>query len=271
MTISTLDKIIAEVSRGEVTFPTHADVAFRVRLALDDPDIHMAKAAQIVQAEPLLSARVVALANSVAFNPGGQPVTEVRSAVTRLGVRFVRALATAIVMRQMAGNLKSPEFRSLSERLWEHTAHVAALANVIARRFQRSMSDMALFAGIVHEVGGFYLISRSDAYPDLLADGSVLTPEAEMAIGRAVLKALAVPEEVVAAVEAVWQPKPTGYPPATLGDILCLANNLTPILSPLQMPDIQVLPADSQSIALLAEILEQSGDEMGALTTALRY
>jgi HD-like signal output (HDOD) protein len=269
--MNTLDKIVAEVGRGEVSFPTHADVAFRVRLALDDPDLHLGKAAQIVQAEPLLAARVVALANSVAFNRTGQQVADVRSAVTRLGVRFVRALATAVVMRQMAGSVHSPAFRALSERLWEHTAHVAALANVLAMHFMRTQADMALFAGIVHEVGGFYLISRTDSYPDLFADGSVISQEAEMRVGRAVLEALAVPEEVTKAVEALWQPRPTHYPPADLGDVLVLANDLTPILSPLQRPDIQVLPADPQATTVLAQILEESGDEMGALTAALRY
>lgn len=267
----TLDKIVAEVGRGEITFPTHADVAFRVRLALDDPDLHLAKAAQIVQAEPLLSARVVALANSVAFNPGGQHVADVRNAVTRLGIRFVRALATAVVMRQMASGLRSPAYRALSERLWEHTAHVAALSNVLALRFMRPMADMALFAGIVHEVGGFYLISRTDSYPELFADGSMLSAEAEIAVGRAVLAALAVPAEVSRAVETLWQPGQTNFPPKDLGDVLTLANQLTPILSPLQTPDVQVLPADPQAVTLLAEILDQSGDEMGALTAALRY
>ncbi len=267
----TLDKIIAEVGRGEVTFPTHADVAFRVRLALDDPDLHLAKAAQIVQAEPLLAARVVALANSVAFNRNGQHVSDVRNAVTRLGIRFVRALATAVVMRQMASGMRSPAYRALSERLWEHTAHVAALANVLAQRFLRPVADMALFAGIVHEVGGFYLISRTDSYPDLFADGSMVSAEAEMRVGRAVLAALAVPDDVANAVEALWQTKPADFPPSDLGDILVLANHLTPILSPLQRPDVPVLPADPEAMTLLAEILEQSGEEMGALTAALRY
>lgn len=267
----TLDQIVAEVGHGEVSFPTHADVAFRVRLALDDPDLHLSKAAQIVQAEPLLAARVVALANSVAFNRSGQQVSDVRSAVTRLGIRFVRALATAVVMRQMAGSVRSPAYRALSERLWEHTAHVAALANVLAMHFMRSKADMALFAGVVHEVGGFYLISRSDSYPDLFADGSLISQEAEMRVGRAVLAALAVPEDVAAAVEALWQPKPATFPPADLGDVLVLANGLTPILSPLQRSDASPFPTDPQATAVLARILEESGDEMGSLTAALRY
>jgi HD-like signal output (HDOD) protein len=266
-----LEKILAEVSEGEVTFPTHADVAFRVRLALDDPELHVTKAAQIVQAEPLLAARVVAVANSIAFNPGNRAVTDVRTAVTRLGIRFLRALATAVVMRQMAGSVRSPVYRALAERLWEHTAHVSALAHLLAVHFHRPNADIAMFAGIVHEVGGFYLISRTDSHPDLLADASLLTPAAEASIGRAVLAALAVPGEVVEAVETIWQDAPSVFPPATLGDLLCLANRLTPIMSPLQRPEAQKLEIEPGRDALLAEILDQSGEEMGALTAALRY
>jgi HD-like signal output (HDOD) protein len=269
--VRTLDRIIAEVVRGEVTFSTHADVAFRVRLALDDPELHIAKAAQIIQAEPLLAARVVALANSVVFSRNGTLVADVRNGVARLGLQFVRALATALVMRQMAGSLKSPVYQALGVRLWEHTVHVAALAHALAGHFGTVSADTALFAGIVHEVGGFYLISRSDAYPDLFTDDSLLTREAEATVGKAVLAALAVPDEAVAAIEALWQDGPVVFPPRTLGDLLRLANQLTPILSPLQRPEPEetALPAEANS--MLAAILEQSSDEMGAMTSALRY
>jgi HD-like signal output (HDOD) protein len=198
-------------------------------------------------------------------------VTDVRTAVTRLGIRFVRALATAVVMRQMASSVRSPVYRALSERLWEHTAHVAALAHLLAAHFHRPGAEVAMFAGIVHEVGGFYLISRTDIFPDLLADASLLTPAAEASVGRAVLAALAVPSEVVTAVESIWQDAPAVFPPVTLGDVLSLANRLTPILSPLQRPETRALEVEPAGDALLAEILDRSGEEMGALTSALRY
>ncbi|HZV53615.1 MAG TPA: HDOD domain-containing protein [Rhodocyclaceae bacterium] len=271
--MTALDRVVAEVTGGEVNFPTHADVAFRVRLALDDPDLHLAKAAQIIQAEPLLAARVVALANSVAFRRNGRQVADVRSGVARVGLRFVRALATALVMRQMAGSIRSPAFRNMATRLWEHTVHVAALAHLLAARFRSTASDIALFAGIVHEVSGFYLISRTDTHPDLFADGSLLSAEAEATVGKAVLAALAVPAEVVAAIEVLWQQGPTVFPPRTLGDLLALAHRLTPIASPLQRQgeEVPALPLDPAADSQLAEILEQSGDELEALTSVLRY
>jgi HD-like signal output (HDOD) protein len=269
--VHTLDKVVAELAQGEVTFPTHADVAFRVRLALDDPELHIAKAAQIIQAEPLLAARVVAVANSVAFSRNGSAVADVRSGVARVGLQFVRALATALVMRQMAGSLKSPVYQALGVRLWEHTVHVAALAHALAGHYRVVSADTALFAGMMHEVSGFYLISRSDAYPDLFADGSLLTKEAEAIVGRAVLASLAVPDDVVAAIESLWRAAPIDFPPRMLGDLLSLANRVTPILSPLQRPEPDELSLPAEVDDVLAVILEQSSDEMGAMTSALHY
>jgi hypothetical protein len=266
-----LERIVAEIRQGEVTFPTHADVAFRVRLALDDPELHIASAAKVIQAEPLLAVRVVALANSVAFGRG-IAVVDVRNAVARLGIKFVRALATALVMRQMAGGIKSPVFNALAIRLWEHTTHVAALASVLAGRFRCAAPDAALFAGIVHEVSGFYLISRTDAYPDLFADGVLITRDAESLVGRAVLDALSVPEEIKDAAETVWRGLPPVFPPQNLGDLLNLANALTPIASPLVSDDPAAPPAlGAEASAVLAEVLEQSAEELGSLTAALRY
>lgn len=271
--MTAMEKLVAEVGRGEISFPTHADVAFRVRLALDDPDLHLDKATQIVQAEPLLAARVVALSNSVAFNRGGRPVTDVRNAVSRLGIGFVRALATAVVMRQMAAGCGLPAMRAVADRLWEHTTHVAALARLLALRFNRAKADMALFAGIVHEVGGFYLISRADAYPELFADGAQVPAEVDSAIGRAVLAALAVPDEVATAIETLWSPAALTFPPVQLADLLGMADRLTPILSPMRPVESGggEPPSDIAPTAILAEVLDQSGDELNALTSALRY
>ena len=100
----------------------HVQVALRVRKAIDDPDCHIDAAAKLVAAEPLLSARVVAMANSVAYNRAGREITDVRTAVVRMGFRTVRSLATALVTRQMAGGPASPGSQELAAKLWEHTA-----------------------------------------------------------------------------------------------------------------------------------------------------
>jgi hypothetical protein len=281
-----LKTLTAEAGRGELNFQTHAAVTLRVRRALDDPDISVAAVAKLVQAEPVLAARVVAVANSVAFGGSGRAVVDVRSAVSRLGFRNVRSLATAFLVRQMnAGAKAGPLEQQMATQLWQHTSHVTALAHVLARRVTHVDTEAALFAGIIHEVGGFYLLSRAGDYPDLFAgdpadwnEADVL--ELEIELDRAVLRALAIPESAMAAMEAFWQ----GFlamPPHTLGDTLLLAEDLAPVASPFH----QVAHAGSADSAAagaaasiemivgadtLSAILKESAEEVDSLAGALQ-
>ena len=165
---ATLDVLVADAERGDMVFPTHVDLALRVQRALDDPDCSIEQLAKLISADPMLSVRVVGVANSVSYNPSGRPIGDVRNAVSRLGFKTLSTLVTALVVRQMQEMSSSPEHRALAARLWEHTAHVAALARVIARRVTKQDPEAAFFAGIVHEVGAFYLIAQANQYPGLL-------------------------------------------------------------------------------------------------------
>ncbi len=188
---SVLSAIAADAERGDIVFPTHTEIALRVQRTLDDPDCAIDALGKLIAAEPILAARVIGLANSVSYNPGGRAITELKSAISRLGFSALRALAASIVVRQMKDMSTNEEHRVLAHRLWEHTANVAAIARVIARRVTRQNPDAAFFAGIVHEVGSFYLIARAGAFPGLLA--SDLEPwhgDAEAQVGRAVMRAL---------------------------------------------------------------------------------
>lgn len=273
-----LRKLASEVEHNELVFPTHAHIALQVRMALDNPDIHLDKAAKVVQAEPLLAARVVALANSVAFNRSGNPISEVRSAVTRLGINLIRALSTALIMRQISAS-SSAAHEALATRLWEHSSHVAALCYVLARRISLQNPDKAMFAGIVHEVGSFYLISRATAYPGLIDQGvdESWRTGGEAQVADAVLRALAVPEDIATAVKALWQGSVT-LPPKSLADTLFLANCLTPIANPLELAtsdayhaEMLALIAQVMADKALASILEESGEELETIAASLRF
>ncbi|MDP3540291.1 MAG: HDOD domain-containing protein [Azonexus sp.] len=271
-----LDSIAADAARGDIVFPTHTDIALRVQRLLDDPDCSIDQLSKLISAEPILSARVVSIANSVAYNPSGRAMSDVRSAVSRLGFKTLRTLATALVVRQMQGMAQSPEHRVLAGRLWEHTAHVAALSRVIAKRVTKQDPEAAFFAGIVHEVGGFYLISRASVFPGLLESNlETWYGEGEAQVGRSVLHALGVPANILEALETLWD----GYlamPAESLGDTLLLADQLSPVESPLTdlagmsrkgMPaDIDLLVDDE----MMSSILADSAEEVESLIAALK-
>lgn len=271
-----LETIAADAARGEVVFPTHARIALRVQRALDDPDGSLDQLSTLISAEPILSAKVVGIANSVAYNPSGRAISDVRSAVSRLGFNTLRSLVAAVIIRQMQEMSPSPEHRALADRLWEHTAHVAALARVIARRVTRQDPEAAFFAGIVHEVGGFYLIAQAAAFPGLL-DSKLeqWSGTGEALVGRSVLQALGVPTNILAAIETLWD----GYlamPAISLGDTLLLADQLAPCESPLAELDGMSRRGMTADIDLLVDqemlstILADSAAEVDSLTAALK-
>ncbi|HRE17406.1 MAG TPA: HDOD domain-containing protein [Rhodocyclaceae bacterium] len=272
-----ISKLAAEVADRKLAFPTSVGVALKIREALEDPDCHIEAAAKLVQAEPLLAARIVAIANSATYNRSGREVSDVRSAVSKLGFSVIRNLATALVTRQMAGAPKTPREVKLAADLWEYTAHVASLSRLIARDVTHLDPDSAMFAAIVHDIGGFYLLSRSADFPNLLNEGMTDDDlEAELALCRAILGVIGVPPSVLKAVDEFW----AGYlelPPVTLGDTLLLAAGLSPKPRPL---DHQIIAPDSSfraSINLtlgkqtLDSILSESADEVRSLADALKF
>lgn len=272
-----IQQIATEIRDRKLNFPTNVNVAMRLREALEKPDCHIDAAAKLVQAEPLLAARVVAIANSTTYNRSGREITDVRSAVSRLGFTVLRNLAMALVTRQLATAPKGSREATLAAELWEYTAHVAALARLLARDVTGLDPDAAMFAAIVHDIGGFYLLSRLSDYPGLLDEGMTDDDrEAHLALCHAILGVIGVPPSAGQAVDEFW----IGYlelPPVSLGDTLLLAAGLSPKPRPL---DYQAIAADSNfraSINLtlgedtLESILSEAAEEVKTLADALKF
>lgn len=273
--VEAFQHIAAQARQGQLTFPSNVQAPRKLQQLLSDPDCHIDSAATLVQADPLLAARAVALANSVAYNRRGNDITSVRAAVQRLGLRTLHSLVTALIVRQLGSGISDPGLRAKAAQLWEHTAHVAALAQVIARRVSHVDPETALFAGIVHEIGGFYLLSQINDRPALL-DGEPgdWTEHGETAIGRGVLTELVIPAAVMAAMEDMWLGM-RALPPETLGDTLLLANDLAPVASPLHTRPGATTPQAARSIdfdsgeGTLQEVMRESADEVQSLLAVL--
>lgn len=290
-----LKLIAAEVAGGQIQFSSNTDVALQIRKALDAPDCHMEAAAKLMQADPVLSAQVVAIANSSAYNPSGREITDVKTATSRLGFATLRSLVMALVTREMAGKPGSTAQRKAAAQLWEHTTHVAALCLVIAKRVTRLDPDAALFAGLVHEVGGFFLLSRAGDYPALLepplvageesttashgsddddSDDESVRIEGELCL--AVLNKLNVPAATITAVSD-YQAGFLSMPPRSMGDTLLLAESLASVPSPLHTlrtmrgtglsgdASIDMIIGEDS----LASILKESATEVASISRAL--
>jgi HD-like signal output (HDOD) protein len=275
-TFKILEDIAKDLSGDEITFPTFLDITFQVRTALKDPNLSVEQLAKLVGAEPLMSAKIIRMANSVALNPSGREIADVKSAIIRVGMEAVRTVSFAVAMEQLLKSKQMQPFEDLSQKLWEHTSHVAALCRVLARKMAKINGDEAMFAGLVHDIGVFYLMSRASNFPEFVADkvemhGLLVSWHDN--IGHALLSALGQPESVLLAVQEHETDRPVPDI-KTLSDVLYVANKIANRSASWRDADIdgevdtsmleEIFDAEA-----LAEIIEESQEEVQSLKSAL--
>ena len=276
VTFKVLEDIAKDLSGDEITFPTFLDITFQVRTALKDPNLNVEQLAKLVGAEPLMSAKIIRMANSVALNPSGREIADVKSGIVRVGMEAVRTVSFAVAMEQLLKSKQMHAFDNISQKLWEHSSHVAALCRVLARKLAKINGDEAMFAGLVHDLGVFYLMSRAANFPELVNDKvelHALLVGWHDNIGHALLSALGLPESVLTAVlehendREIKEIK-------TLSDVLYVANKIANRASGWRDPELdaavdtsmleEIFDADT-----LAEIVEESQEEVQSLMAAL--
>jgi len=276
ITFKVLEDIAKDLSGDEITFPTFLDITFQVRTALKDPNLNVDQLAKLVGAEPLMSTKIIRMANSVALNPSGREIADVKNGIIRVGMEAVRTVSFAVAMEQLLKSKQMQPFEEISKRLWEHTAHVAALSRVLARKMAKINGDEAMFTGLVHDIGVFYLMSRAAGFPELVADKAelhALLVGWHDNIGHALLSALGSPESVLVAVLEHENDREIKEI-RTLPDVLYVANKIANRTSCWRDPAFDA-PVDTSVLDALfdadtlAEIIAESEEEVLSLKKAL--
>ena len=157
-----------------------------------------------------------------------------------------------------------------------HSLHVAALCRLLAKKMARTNPDEAMFAGMVHDIGVFYLLARVAHFPELIADKAELHALLEQwhdNIGHALLSALGQPEEILKAVQEHEIEREIAAV-KNLSDALFVANKLANTVSGWRDPedgaavDVSGLGAlfDEEAIAAL---IAESAEEVQSIKSAL--
>jgi len=215
-----------EMRTGEFVFPTSMQAAVMIRRALES-DAGMSAVGRVISLEPVLSVKLLKMANSVFYNPSGINVTDVLRALMRVGVNNARTLAFSVIGDQLATAAEFAPVIRLAEQLWRHSLDVASLSFAICIQLEHASPDTAMLAGMVHDIGQFYLLSRAHDYPELLHEQSELAEFVlywDKQVGQAVLRSLGTPDVIVDALDS--QDVCSGvWPPQKLSDIIFLANS----------------------------------------------
>ena len=269
--------LAAELSGGNVELPSFPDIALRVRQALSDEEVTQEKVVRVVGSEPMLAARLLQIANSAAINFSGRAMTELRSAVARLGFNMVRSAAIAFAMSQLK---KSSEFKGIErplEELWRRSASIAATSYVVAKRFSRVNPDMAMLAGLLHGIGKLYILTRAGKYPGIIADDAAynsIVRDWHASIAKALLENWEMAEEIIQAVSEYEDLERKHAGATDLTDVLTVSHLLNafkdhPETLELNMNDVAACKRMQIDTAGYRKLIEESQTEIDALREAL--
>jgi HD-like signal output (HDOD) protein len=272
-------ELAAELSGGAITLPSYPDVAMRVQRVLADEDASNERVVRVMGAEPVLASRVLAMANSVAMNPTGKPVADLRSAVTRLGFDALRATVVGYAMTQLRSADQFKDIVKVLMAQWTHSVWMSATSFVIARRQKRGNPDTAMLAGLLEGVGKLYILTRASRHAALFADAAVyhgIVRDWHASIARAVLEQWRMNEEIIVAVQGSEQAgrEERGY--SNLADILAASTLLltcreAPEMLALQLPENLAAQRLNITMADAETLVAEAAVEVAALREALGH
>jgi len=218
-------------------------------------DFKVEKVRQMIESDPALAARIMRVANSVAFR-AYEPCISVANAIVRIGATNLAHLSMA-----MAAMTFFKDLGGVGMRIRDHSAGTAAVARELAFRMGRSVvASRVLLAGLLHDIGKLLLLQTGDRdYAALLNED--LSPNTAHKreikqlgfdhgmLGGHVLAKWNLPEPLPQIVACHHQPKPTlgSSAPGKSGVIpmaiatLRLADTIDWLLSQPQDPDPIVL------------------------------
>jgi len=269
--------LASELSRGKVDLPSFPDIELRVRKVLADEQVSQEQVVRIVGSEPALAARLMQIANSAAINFTGKPITELRTAINRMGHNMVRSAAIAFAMSQLK---KVDSLKGLEEpldSLWRASAAVAAMSHAVAKRYSKVNPDTAMLAGLLHGIGKLYILTRSSKHPALFADQvtyNQIVRDWHSAVAKALLENWDMAEEIVSAVSEYEDMERSHTGPVDLTDVLTVGNLLAafkehPETLEINMHDVAACKRMSIDRATYEKLIDESESEIDALRQAL--
>lgn len=183
--------LAAELSRGKVELPSFPEVAIRVSQLLNDLNAPIDQIVRVVGSDPALAARLLLVSNASSFNRGGKHISDLRTAINRIGHTMVRTASMAFAMSQLRRAAKLEQLRSRLAALWQRSTEVAAFSYVLAKMCSKVNPDEAMLAGMMHGIGKLYILTRAAQHPKLFTDNVTLDEilvKWHASIGRGILE-----------------------------------------------------------------------------------
>ena len=114
------------------------------------------------------AARLIKVVNSPLLR-ATQEVTDLHTAITRLGTNYSSNLAIGLVMEQIF-HARSDVVEQKMRDVWRRSLEVAVVRYALCRNFSQLTPDQAALGGLVHQIGLLPILTYAEDHSELLPD-----------------------------------------------------------------------------------------------------
>jgi HD-like signal output (HDOD) protein len=244
---------INDIAAGKVELPTIPAVVQKLIVALRDPDVDTRKIADALAQDPVLTAKVLRLANSSFFG-GQRSMASIDAAIALVGTQALNRLIVASGVSSSFAEIPGIDLKGF----WRDALLAATAANKLAGRLGAD-PEAAYICGLLHATGHLILCQT---YPDIakfMFAGYASVRGAELAAIEAESFGIDHPT-----VGAIWVDT-IGFPQPVADTIRKAAQPVAPTDAPLDL-------ALRSALAVAGAVVAQSDAEaaLAALPDAVR-
>jgi len=216
-------RFIDDVAAGRVELPTIPHVVQRLIAVLRDPDVDTRRIGEALSRDPVLSAKVLRVANS-AFFGGQRSMASIDAAIAMIGTQALNRLVLACGVSSTFDGVPGIDLKVF----WRDALVAATAANKLAPRLAADAEE-AYLCGLLHATGHL-ILCRS--YPDIanaMFTGFAVVRGAELAaieidafgidhptVGALWVESIGFPQSVVDTIGHTLQPAADSHAPLDL-------------------------------------------------------
>jgi HD-like signal output (HDOD) protein len=145
---------VMEVVTGSITELNDFGAMYNTYRVLDDPNISMSHISKIVVTDPVLSAKILKVANSAYFGLQ-KKVDSIFFAILILGLNNLKNILYHELFKMT--DVKSPIKGYLFQSLWKHVTLTSICASYISHLFDGLNKGTLFTMGLLHDIGKFVI------------------------------------------------------------------------------------------------------------------
>ena len=166
---------INDVAAGKVELPMIPRVVQKLLVVLRDPDVDARKVTEALSQDPVLSAKVLRLANS-AFFGGQRSMASIDAAVALIGMQALNRLIVACGVASSFSDIPGVDMPTF----WRDALVAATAANRMASRLEADAEE-AYVCGLLHATGHLILCHTYPEIADAMFKGFDVLRGADLA------------------------------------------------------------------------------------------